>query len=208
MTILDILLVNYVWSVILIWTIVYISDYYLTLLGARLYATSAKETFLFEGSYEITPAFQDDVNSLRLFSPTFFRYVLASIGAILLVWLIDVRLLKDHHLYVLLLGGLFLREAALIVRHFRNISLFYLSGRATDIRGQIQYPRWLTLQVSATELTAFGFLFLILFIPDNSWFFIGGAAGCFVTAFQHYTLSSKAQLKDKPPPSDENPSSI
>jgi hypothetical protein len=202
MTILDITLMSNVWTVILFWIVVYLSDYYLTLLGARIYTNTGKNYIEIEGSYELTPIFQGDIDSLRLISPTFLRLLLLSAGSILVLWILDVQLLNDHHLYVLLLGVLFLREIPIFIRHIRNIATFYLFSQSTDIKGQIHYPRWITLQISATELFIFGILFLLMYIPDASWFFIGGALGCIATAVQHY----KSSLDSKPtptPPTDQ-----
>ena len=55
------------WAGPLLWVVLYSSDYYLTIACARMY--QAQNVIVFEGSYEITPAFQSDVNALRLLSP-------------------------------------------------------------------------------------------------------------------------------------------
>lgn len=203
MTILDITFMNSVWTVILFWIVVYLSDYYLTLLGARIYTNTGKNHINFEGSYELTPIFQDDIDALRLISPTFLRFLLGSAGLILLSWIVDVQLFNDHYLYVLLLGILFLREVPIFIRHIRNIATFYLISQSADALGRIQYPRWITLQISATEFFIFGILFLLMYVPDASWFFIGGALGCIATAVLHYRLSFDA--RPAPTPSAEPP---
>jgi hypothetical protein len=57
------------WPGLLLWAAVYSSDYAATILSARLYRAKAKEHLVFEGSYEVTPYFQKDVDSLRWVSP-------------------------------------------------------------------------------------------------------------------------------------------
>jgi hypothetical protein len=54
----------------------YVSDYLLTIASVRLY--QAPDKVVFEGSYEITPLFQNDVNALRRISP---RLLLALAGS-------------------------------------------------------------------------------------------------------------------------------
>src|SRR5258708_24418110 len=48
----------------ILWGLLYVSDYALTITCARLYGR--QKTIVFEGSYEITPFFQRDINSLRV----------------------------------------------------------------------------------------------------------------------------------------------
>ena len=77
------------WLILPIWVLVYLSDYYLTILGARAYEAGAKEHLLFEGSYELTPTFQKDVDALRVFSPKFLRAVLLTSGFVAALWYLE-----------------------------------------------------------------------------------------------------------------------
>lgn len=55
-------LLEHAWPGVVLWDLLYISDYALTISCARLYGQ--QETIVFDGSYEITPFFQRDINSL------------------------------------------------------------------------------------------------------------------------------------------------
>jgi len=191
MTNIEILLANNVGTVIILWAITYALDYYLTILGARIYAAEGKQHFVFEGSYEITPEFHEDVKALRMFSPLLLRYLLSSIGIILIVWLVAVRLLRYEEVFSALIGGLFLREAAIYLMHIRSIALFIIAHGEKGARGRVHYPRWVTLRVSGIEFAGFSLLYLLLFFLDKSWFFFGGAAACSITAIQHLSLSNQ-----------------
>jgi len=68
------------------WTILYISDYSLTIACARLYQAGAREKIAFEGSYEITPYYQGDINALRSLSPRFLAALLFSLVWLSAVW--------------------------------------------------------------------------------------------------------------------------
>lgn len=59
------------WPGLLVWILLYVSDYTLTITCARLYRNGVNEKLVFEGSYEITPYFQKDIDTLRLASPRF-----------------------------------------------------------------------------------------------------------------------------------------
>jgi hypothetical protein len=62
------LLVNNVWLAIAVWIIVYTLNYQLTITSAKLYQAGAKDYFRIEGSVELTPIYQKDVDALRRFS--------------------------------------------------------------------------------------------------------------------------------------------
>lgn len=64
------------WLGPLLWAASYVSDFLLTLSCARMYR--AQDMIVFEGSYEITPLFQADVDALRQISPRFLVALIAS----------------------------------------------------------------------------------------------------------------------------------
>jgi len=69
-------LLDSVWLGPSLWAALYASDYFLTIACARMY--QAQDKIVFEGSYEITPLFQADVNALRRLSPRFVIALLAT----------------------------------------------------------------------------------------------------------------------------------
>lgn len=178
---------NTVWPGLAFWTALYISDYYLTLTCARLYRTRVADKIAFEGSFELTPYFQRDIDSLR---PISWRFVLALLcsGAILvIVWTISVQL--DAWLYEFWLGALISSELAVHVRHFRNLALFRMMTGSNAVRGRIEYSRSALLRSSTVELLAFAGLFVVLFVFTQSWFVMGGVISCLATAWKHYKLA-------------------
>jgi hypothetical protein len=98
-----------------LWATVYISDYVLTVTCARLYR--AQDNIVFEGSYEITPIFQADIDALRAVSP---RCVVALGASTLYVWLvrsIGGPSTDDFGLYAGVLGAL--ACGSLSLNHYR-----------------------------------------------------------------------------------------
>src|SRR6266567_8413959 len=59
------------WPGLAVWIALYISDYSFTLKCARMYQGTVRDKIAFEGSYELTPIFQADIDSLRVISPRF-----------------------------------------------------------------------------------------------------------------------------------------
>jgi hypothetical protein len=173
------------WLGPLLWVAVYISDYLMTLTCARMY--QAQQTIVFEGSYEITPLFQSDVNALRRVSPRFLIALLASTGYLVVVQQISSSA-GSTSLYAGVLGSLLLLQSAVHMRHFRNWFLFR-NGKA--VQGRVSYPRVLMLRASAFELLVFSGFYLALFLVTASTFVLGGALACGVLSVNHYRLAQR-----------------
>ncbi len=75
-----------IWLIIVIWSLVYVADYYLTILFARRHKEYLYTYVNYEGSLELTPEFQKDVDGLRLVSPQFIIRWLISLIFLYLLW--------------------------------------------------------------------------------------------------------------------------
>jgi len=186
------LLIQQVWLAAVICGGTYISDYYLTLYTARLYQAKAKMHFSFGGSLELTPYYQTDVDQLRRWSPRFGLALLLLVGGIVSVWWLSIRWLNQPAFFLFLVGALLLREAAIHMRHIRNIVLFRYARDTEGVKGQVEYSRWLTFKLSAVELFSFALLFLLCTLLARSWLFVGGTVACAITGYQHWQLARKA----------------
>ena len=187
------------------WGTLYISDYALTITCARLYQAGVKEKIVFEGSYEITPFFQRDINSLRLISPRFLAMLLFSVGLLAMVWVLTAQ--SPPEFYQFALGCMILTQLAVHTRHLRNFFLFRAVNYTDAVRGRIEYSRVLLLQMSSREWFAFSGLFLLLFVFTQNWFIFGGVAGCVSQAAKHRRLAGKVPATAAPsqPPQGTSP---
>ena len=188
------LLVRNIWPSLIAWWVVYIADYYLTIHTAHLYETGLKEHVVLEGSFELTPALQQDVDRLRRFSPRFVAALLLSSVVLLVLWFLAMRLLDLPELFSFAIGALLLRELALLTRHIRNLVLFLTARTPGSLSGRVQYARWVTLRISATELFTFAGLFFLLYLAVGSWSLLGGTASTLVSGVQHWSGSRKLYL--------------
>src|SRR4051812_27132713 len=177
------------WLALAAWLLCYAADYYLTLYSARLYRQSAQAHITFEGSFELTPYYQRDIDGLRRVSPRFLLALAWSVVLLGLIWYLSGVGGKLPGMFQFFLGGVGLREAAILVRHARNIALFRAVRGGQGLQGQVQYARWLSLRQSATELFSFAALFGLLALVLGSWFLAGGAFACLVTGAQHWRRS-------------------
>lgn len=179
--------------VLLAWTIVYIADYVSTIVTARLYLQGAHEHIIFEGSMELTPAFQNDVNRQRWVSPRFVAAWGASVIGLGAIWWLSVGLLEWVQPMQFVVGALLLREGAILLRHARNWLIYRRAHMAREMEGSLRYSRPLMLYMSGGELLSFAIFFTSLSLALASWFFAGGAVGCAVVGWQHLRMSRQAE---------------
>jgi hypothetical protein len=184
-------LLDHTGLIMLLWGLVYLSDYYLTIASARIFRTQLSEQIVFEGSFELTPTYQKDVDRLRWVSTNFlWRWALSILVIPLIGWLstwfIDMRFI-----FLFFLGALFLREIPVHFRHFRNLALAYFARGGSGFHGKIVYARWFSLRLSAVEFFSFALFFAALSAVWGSWFFIGGAGACLGIGLQHWFWSRR-----------------
>src|SRR5215467_1285796 len=163
------------WPGLAIWIALYISDYCFTLLCARLYQRGVNKTIAFEGSFEITPYFQKDIDGLRIVSQRFIFALLLSCAWLVGNWWIGSQTLPQ--VYEFVLGAMILNELAIHIRHVRNLFLFRAITSGNAVVGRIEYSRPIILRSSSIELAAFAGLFGLVFLFTRSWFVLGGAFG-------------------------------
>jgi hypothetical protein len=187
-----------IWLALSLWVCIYIADYALTIWGARLYEQGAYAYIRFDGSYELNPLFERDIDQHRRISR---RFLLMLVATSLLIWFIwrgtQLRLFPSVA-FTFLLGALLLMEVPVLIRHARNLFMFSTLLSTSDVRGQISYPRWFSLQTSAVEFGLFALLFLIIGLLTSPWFFFGGAFGCLRIAVQHWQLARRAKQHKLP----------
>jgi hypothetical protein len=169
--------------------VLYVCDYALTITCARLYRRSVNEKLVFEGSYETTPLFQKDVDSLRRLSPRFIAALILCGNLLAGSWLLSAQ--SQPELYEFLLGVMILVQVSIHTRHGRNLFLFRAMNKTDEVRGRIEYSRSLLLRMSSVEHFIFSALYLILFAFTQSWFIFGGAVGCLSLAAKHRSLARK-----------------
>ncbi|RPJ26129.1 MAG: hypothetical protein EHM33_12685 [Chloroflexi bacterium] len=186
------------WYGVILWIILYISDYYLTLYSARGFREIGH--FQFE-VFELTPQYQKEVEALKPVSKLHITLLILYSLLILFIWWVTKRFLPfpwTYLAYSFYLGIFLLLEVAVHIRHLRNISLIREIKKNGGVEGQISYRKWFSYRISAFEFYMFSVLFLILAMLYFSPFFLGGAIMCFATGFKHSRLAKKAKLNPSP----------
>jgi hypothetical protein len=180
------------WMLPLFGVLLYISDYTLTIVCARMY--KSQNVIEFEGSFEITPGFQKDIDALKIISS---RFIMA-----LCVWTIIIYTLQQLYLqsedgswYLFAIGAMIMLELAVHVRHLRNWFLFGHGLGAEGVQGHVKYPRQLLLRMSSFEILVFAGVFTVLYFLTINWLFLGGATSCTIIAFRHYRLAKNYKVE-------------
>ncbi len=184
-------LIQNVWIFLLLWSFVYLGDYFLTIYSAKGFRDQLSDHYGFERSFELNPNFEKDVNGLRTISPRHIgSWLLTSILLYLLRW--TTNLLDIPQLFHFMFGALFLLEIAIHLRHLRNIAILK-SYTAGAIIGHIKYSYWFGLKLSAWEMFWFSIVFGFSSLTERSWFFFGGAVGCLIISIIHFIGSNKSR---------------
>ena len=184
-------LVTSPWYGIILWIILYTSDYYLTLYSARGFRQIGH--FQFEGSFELTPQYQKDIDHLRPVSRLHMILLLGYSALIFVIWWITRLSMYLEWSYPLYLGMFLLLEVAIHLRHLRNVGLIREIKKDGGVEGQIFYKKWFSYRVSAHELYIYATFFLLTAILTYSLFFFGGAIMCYGTGFKHHRLAKKVK---------------
>lgn len=181
------------WYGVILWIILYTSDYYLTLYSARGFREIGH--FQFEGSMELTPQFQNDVDNLRPVSRRHVILLLITSSLIYMLWWMTHLSILTEWTYPLFLGIFILLEVAVHFRHLRSIAIIREIRKNGGVEGQIFYRQWFSYRNSANELYITGTFFLLVAVLTFSLFFFGGALACYGTAVRHALWARKAKLK-------------
>ena len=176
---------------LILFSALYISDYTWTIANARLYRSKANQYIVFEGSFELTPYFQKDIDALRRVSPRFVLAFILMNGILAALWFIRRLVPGMEPMHMMFLGCIVLLQCTIHLRHFRTWHLFRSMRAPSGIVGRIEYRRPVILRASASEMFSFAGMWLLLAAVLGSWFFFGGAIQCAVVGVKHRLLAKK-----------------
>ena len=177
------LLLTYPWVAVAVALAAYAGGYLLGVYEIYLYQTGAKDLAELEGGYySLTSGTAESIARRRFLTPQFLIALPILAVAVWALWDAAVQIYQRPEILSFLIGGLVLLEAAVSLQYLRNIVLFEYARRAEGVWGKIEYSRRLWHTLGYVELYGFTGLYFLMFVVTSSWFFLGGALACFVTA--------------------------
>ncbi len=184
------------WIGIVLWIILYTSDYYITVYCARGFREIGH--IQFGGSFELTPQYQKDIDNLCPVSKLHLILLVMYSLVILIIWWITHLTFYLQWTYPFYLGMFLLLEVAVHVRHLRNVAIIREVRKNGGVEGQIAYKKWFSYRISANDLYLSAMLFLLVALLTYSLFFLGGALMCYATGLKHARLAKKAKSNPVP----------
>jgi hypothetical protein len=179
------------WWLIPLWLGLFLLDNYLTVLVARRYDTQEHRVIEFEGGYELTPQYKEEIAQHKLLGPAFLRSLVIFTSMFVVIRLLVRMAWLPVALFELSIGGAVLLSCAVNVRHAQNLVFFGLIPVPEPPSGSIRYPSTFSYRGSAIGFFVFGLLYLLLSGIFLSWFIFGGAIACMLIAFSHWRLSNR-----------------
>ena len=184
------------WAPIAIAAVVgcFFADYTLTHIGARANEL-VRDRWRVEGSYEMNPTWERQIDSRQWFGPRVVLVPLALAAILgtlrLLAGLVDVY--DDPAYFGSAVGVMLLLQAPILLLHAMNLQTFQMLLDPTAAEGGIAYRRWFVYRQSVVYLLGFSVIWLVLWVPSQQAFFLGGAASCALFASRFWQLASKVR---------------
>jgi hypothetical protein len=180
-------------AIMLLWAVIYSSDWLMDWWGALLYNKKVKDFCSFEKGYNVKAISEFEIHHGWIL---FLRYLSELIISSLAVWIVlySCRLLASWHFYEFFCGAFIIIEVCMHFRHIRNVAMFSLVGMRNGIVGRIFLPKWISLRFAFVEFATFALMLLVIYVFDSRNFFVlGGLMSCMITSFFHLILAHREQ---------------
>lgn len=178
-------------AIMLIWALVYSSDWIMDWWGAITYQKKVKKICVFEKGYNVKAISEFESQHGKTL---FLRYLSELLITSVAVWwiLYSCRLMSSWHFYEFFCGAFIIIEACMHFRHIRNVAMFSLVEKKNGISGNIFLPKWISLRFAFTEFTTFALMLLIVYVFDpRNFFVLGGMFACMLTALYHLMATNR-----------------
>jgi hypothetical protein len=106
----------------------------------------------------------------------------------------------DPAFFAVAAGAVLLLQAPTIMVHANNLQTFRDLADPTAITGSVRFSRWLVLRQAAWYLVRFAVLWLVIWVPSQQAFFLGGALSCLLFGRRLAALPAAARGSAAPTP--------
>lgn len=152
-----------------------LSDYFFTIMGKKL-RDNIYIQHVSSDQYELNPAWQKDIEKLKLFNYKHVLLVILVTG----YFYFAAKLLNDTW-FELIYGALFTVYICIIMRHTNNIMIYKFANKNPEkISGKVIMSYLFTLNVSMYQIFTTAVFMMLLAAWTGSWFLFGGGCGLFI----------------------------
>ena len=196
------LFVDHVWTAVLVYSALSMSDYRLSIAGKRWWDRGAKEHYDLGGSYELNPPFEADIDAERPVSPKHLRAVAATSVIIVGVWWLTAYAGRLEGVYLGVIGFFILPQVTVHIRHANNIALFSTVVRRGGVTGKTAVDRWLDMRLSGVLFWLFSAVWAVFYLLTSDPLFLGGVASTALVGARFWIFGDEA-AKEAAPAADE-----
>lgn len=169
-----------------------VSDYFLTLLGAKHKRKMYDRYFVTE-HYELNPMWQTSVREQKWFNPKYFLLLFLLVGSLLV--LIELAPFPPF-LVSTTFGVLIVVFGAANGRHISNLLVFrYLNAYPDEIRGQITMSHSLVVAISLFQYMVLAIPLLLIALLWPSFFTVGTFIGGLALLIVHAVWLHRAKVR-------------
>ena len=177
--------------------VTFILDWSLTHIGAAA-SHRVRDRYAVEGSYELNPTWEADIDAGRRFT-----WRMVGVAVLLAALLLAMRYLieleeLDPAVFAVAAGAVLLIQAPTIMVHATNLQMFRDLADPTAVTGSITFSRWLLVRQAASYLIRFAVLWLLLWVPSQQAFFLGGVLSCSMFGVRLARLPAAARPRTAP----------
>ena len=181
-------------SMIIIWAIIFSSDFLMKYWGAKLYYKQVEGILELQSGYYIKNFPKEKLGNIS-YLVTLFVFELFLTSLALWLMLYTTKLYLNWQLYEFICGFFILLEACIHFRHIRTVAFFSLFKGKHFFQGIVSIPNYIIHRNAIIEYLTFGLGFLLIFLFDvNNYFVQGGFLACLFAFLYHIISSSREKL--------------
>lgn len=156
-------------------------DLALTIIERAQYHGGAKDVILIEGArFRLERPYQPGAGWGQFWGRRYTLYLIGTAAAVVFAWFLFHRWNNLPQVFVFGMGGLLLYELVEISRLLYAVNLLRYARLKRGVKGKVEVAAWVPLNLSVVDEYTFGLVYLLAFLASGSWFFLGGAATCFI----------------------------
>jgi len=188
------------WIGLALWVVSYLCDYYMTLYANRLRMQYTAPYIEIEGSFELNPYYQKDIDSQRKVSSRFIFMLLFVSGWLAFTWFLADMVHITALIFPVALGIFLIPEFNVLGNHIILISTFRMMSVPGAAEGHLKQARWMIVRATAHRMGYWALFCFILFLLTGNLLLFGGALGELRSFLRYNRMSVRLQAQSPAKP--------